>query len=473
MASVGSAAGAPTIEFKGRRFEPEEVRLIAEVVGTFRRLSRQELANTVCELLDWHRPNHGLKTWEARELLEVLEGAGHIELPRPASRGRPRGSRTSVPRTARGEAQPELRAALREVEPIRLRLVQTSEDRQLWRELVGRYHPEGHRVPFGAHLRYLVEIDRPRPAVVACLQVSSPAWRMAVRDRFIGWSEERRRANLQRIVNHSRFLVLPWVRVPHLASRVLGLMVRRLPSDWERAYGIEPVLIETLVEAGRAGTCYRAANWTYLGETTGRGRSDRHHRREGLARKKVFVYPMVKRATEVLSGVERVGRSHAGGGEMARDGKKDRGEGKNQKWQEIRQRFELLGPHLDERARRCWLGAEALAYGRGGVTVVSEACGVSHRTVEAGMREVREATAVQGRPGRIRRPGGGSKPIEERMPGIESELEKLVDPCTRGDPQSPLRWTSKSLGKLSAELMERGFPVGVDTVARLLRELNY
>jgi len=295
-------ADAPTITFKGRRFESDEVSLVEEVVATFRRLSRQELANTICELVDWRRPNGGLKTWEARELLEILERSGRLELPPSSSRGRPRGSKTSVPRTARGKAQPELRGALRDVEPIGLRLVRTPEDRGLWRELVERYHPQGHRVPFGASLRYLVEAARPSPAVVACLQLSSPAWKMAARDRWIGWTDEVRRRHLQRIVNHSRFLILPWVRVPHLASRVLGLMARLFPRHWQRAYGIEPVLLETLVESGRAGTCYRAANWTSLGQTTGRGRMDRHHQREGLAPKQVFVYPLVAHATEILRG---------------------------------------------------------------------------------------------------------------------------------------------------------------------------
>jgi len=295
-------ADALTITFKGRCFEADEVRLVEEVVATFRRLSRQELANTICELLDWRRPNGGLKTWEARELLEILERSGRVELPSASSRGRPRGSKTSVPRTARGKAQPELRGVLRDVEPVRLRLVSTAEDRRLWRELVGRYHPQGHRVPFGASLRYLVEVARPCPAVVACLQLSSPAWKMAARDRWIGWTDQARRCHLQRIVSNSRFLILPWVRIPNLASRVLGVMARHFPADWQRAYGIEPVLVETLVEAGRSGACYRAANWTWLGETTGRGRMDRHHQRQGLARKQVLVYPVVPRATEILRG---------------------------------------------------------------------------------------------------------------------------------------------------------------------------
>jgi hypothetical protein len=465
---------APTITFKGRQFNAEEVRLIAEVVGTFRRLTRQELANTVCELVDWRRPNRGLKTWEARELLEMLERSGRIELPPPISRGqREGGCKVSVPLTARGEMQPELRAALSDVEPIRLRLVEAKEDRQLWRELVDRYHPQGHRVPFGAHLRYLVEVDRPSPAVVACLQLSSPAWRMAARDRFIGWSDERRRTHLQKVVNHSRFLVLPWVRIPHLASRVLALMARQFPSDWQRAYGIKPALIETLVEAGRRGTCYRAANWTLLGETTGRGRMDRYHQREGLAKKQVFIYPLMPRAVEVLRGKGCPERSFARGANMARECKKDRGEQRNQKWQDIHKRFELLELHLDERSRRRWLGAEALAYGRGGLTVVSEACGVSHSTVEAGMREVQGVTPVPDCPKRIRRSGGGKKTIEERFPGIKKELLKLVDPDTRGDPQSPLRWTSKSQCHLATELTTRGFSVGADTVGKLLDELQY
>jgi len=153
--------------------------------------------------------------------------------------------------------------------------------------------------------------------------------------------------------------------------------------------------------------------------------------------------------------------------------KKDRGERANQKWLEIRRRFELVKAHLDERARRCWLGAEALAHGRGGATVVSEACGVSHRTVEAGRREVQQAPATPGRQRRIRKPGGGSKRIAERYPGLKEELEKLVDPSTRGDPQSPLRWTCKSLRRWATELTARGFPIGADGVAKLLQDMDY
>jgi len=153
-----------------------------------------------------------------------------------------------------------------------------------------------------AHLRWLVELAHPRPAVVACLQLSSPAWRLSARDRWIGWDDVTRRRHLQRIVNHSRFLVLPWVEVPHLASHLLAQMARFVPPAWEATYGVRPVLFETFVEAHRPATSYRAANWLALGATTGRGRMDRHHRREGLAPKQLYVLPLVRHARALLRG---------------------------------------------------------------------------------------------------------------------------------------------------------------------------
>jgi hypothetical protein len=291
-----------SILLKGRVFTAFELELIQEVVAAWAGLSRQELANTTCELVGWRRPHGGLKTWEGQELLARLEAAGLIELPalRP---GRPRGSQTGVPRTGRGEIQERIVGTVRDVAPVRLKPVTTGADRRLWRELVGRYHYLGHRVPFGAHLRYLVEIARPQPAVVGCLQLSSPAWKIAVRDRWIGWTDAARRRNLQQVVNNSRCLLLPWVAVRQLASHVLARMVRQLAQDWPPAYGVRPLLVESLVEAARhAGTCYRAANWIELGLSAGRGRMDRQHRRHGACPKRVFVYPLGPGARERLRG---------------------------------------------------------------------------------------------------------------------------------------------------------------------------
>jgi len=288
--------------FKARKFRTRDLALIREVVVTCGGLSRQELASTVCELLGWRRAGGGLKTIECKELLERLESDGLVELP-PLERTKPQGARTRVPRTARGVPQERVVGTVRDIAPVALKRVTSEGDRLLWRELVGRYHYLGHKVPFGAHLRYLIGASRPVPAVVGCLQVSSPAWKMAPRDRWIGWSEEARKVNLQQVVNNSRFLLLPWVEVRNLASWALAQLARQLPDEWEEAYGLRPLLLETLVDESRySGTCYRAANWIRLGVTTGRGRMDRHNRLQGAAPKVIFVYPLVRLARERLRG---------------------------------------------------------------------------------------------------------------------------------------------------------------------------
>ena len=286
--------------FAGRGFAPAEVRLIGEIVESCAGLSRMELAHTVCELVSWTRPSGALKARECREFLERLGAGGHLRLPEKRAR-RPRGSRTAVPHTAHGEPGPVLLGSVRDVAPITVTPVSALADRQLFRELVGRYHYLGHAVPFGAQQRYLVQVARPRPAVVGCLQFSSPAWRMAARDRWIGWDEATRARNLQHVVNNSRFLLVPWVQVKNLASAVLARGLRQLPGDWRARYGVEPYLVETLVDRRRyPGTCYRAANWLVVGETTGRGRMDRHHRRAGEAPKAVLLYPLVEDAAQRL-----------------------------------------------------------------------------------------------------------------------------------------------------------------------------
>lgn len=293
-------ANAREVAYKGRTFVPSELCLVVEVVSTCRGLSRQELAKTVCELLGWRRPNGGLKTMECRELLELLERSGRLALPAPRP-GRPRGSRTQVPCTGRGEPKAPIQGTVGDVGQIGLRRVVEAGDRRLWRELVERYHYLGHKVPFGAHLRYLIELERPAGTVAGCLQLSSPAWKLVARDCWIGWSDEVRKRQLQRVVQNSRFLILPWVEVSNLASAVLGRMARQFGADWERAFGVRPVLLETFVESARyEGTCYRAANWTELGSTRGRGRQDREHDRHWRCPKTVWVYPLVRRARERL-----------------------------------------------------------------------------------------------------------------------------------------------------------------------------
>jgi hypothetical protein len=284
----------------GRDFTPDELLVIREVVESCSGLSRKELAQTVCELLDWKRPSGALKAQECWEYLERLEAAGVLRLPEKRAR-RPFGSRTRVPVTSSGDGRPPLVGEIGDIAPVTLKVVETAEERLLFRELVGRHHYLGHAVPFGAHLRYLVYASRPAEAVVGCLQFSSPAWRMAVRDAWVGWQDRKRIQNLQRVVNNSRFLILPWVQVKNLASHVLSLAVKRVGADWAKRYGVEVLLVETLVDTRRyRGHCYRAANWTCLGETSGRGRMDREHLRHGASTKTVLVYPLVKDAARRL-----------------------------------------------------------------------------------------------------------------------------------------------------------------------------
>jgi hypothetical protein len=300
MTTWGEIEREQSARFSGRGFTASEITLIREVVESCAGLSRKELAHTVCELLGWRRPSGALKARECREFLERLEAAGTLALPAKAAT-RPVGSRTRVPVTTHGDPGRELVGEVSAFAPIELMAVETAEQRLRFRELVGRHHYLGHAVPFGAHLRYLVYAARPARTVVGCVQFSSPAWRLAARDQWIGWNDVTRGRNLQRVVNNSRFLILPWVRVQNLASVVLARAVRQVAVDWPRRYGVEVLLVETLVDPQRyRGHCYRAANWIELGPTRGRGRMDREHRREGAAPKTVLVYPLVKDAARRL-----------------------------------------------------------------------------------------------------------------------------------------------------------------------------
>lgn len=205
-------------KFCDREFTGQEVSIIREVVQTCKGLSRFELAHTVCELLDWKRPSGGLKARECRDLLERLECQGVLRLPEKKSNG----PKTVVKHIAAAATEHSLSALTGSVEaflPLQVELVENKGQRQMFRELVGRYHYLGYTMPYGARIQYLVYIDRPRREVVGCVQFSSPAWRIKVRDQWIGWDDATRKLRLQHVVNNSRFLVL--ARIDNLASKML------------------------------------------------------------------------------------------------------------------------------------------------------------------------------------------------------------------------------------------------------------
>jgi hypothetical protein len=279
--------------FCGHVVSPDLLGEIAVIVETFPKLTRTELANTICELFSWKRPTGKLKTVECRQFLERLDARGIIRLPACNTQYAKR-SKGAIDITDRTDCQSTLSANLCELSPLRLGRVRTYTQRQLWYEYMDRYHYLGYRTPFGAQLRYFIESGMDQTKL-GCLQFSSPAWQMAARDRWIGWSDEQRRKNLQKIITNSRFLIFPWVQVKNLASFVLSLAAKKVPVDWFDCYGCRPVLMETLVDGKKYnGTCYRAANWVHVGETTGRGRMDRENKRYGVAVKDIFLYPLSK-----------------------------------------------------------------------------------------------------------------------------------------------------------------------------------
>jgi hypothetical protein len=287
------------LSFCGRPLSTDELRLIQGIAKDFAALGRTEIANTVCELLQMLRPTGKLKTVECRAFLESLEDDGLLLL--PPRRSQRRSQHKPPPVTASGEFGAQLEGPLKEFGPLQLKLVNSAADQALWREWMERYHYLGYRIPFGAHLRYFVQITSPQPVRVGVLQFSSPAWRMAAREQWIGWSDQARKDNLQKVVSNSRFLILPWIQIRNLASSALGLAARRLPDDWQMNYGIRPVLLETLVDPARfGGTCYRAANWIEAGRTSGRGRQDRDHQRHDASPKMLFLFPLAKDARSRL-----------------------------------------------------------------------------------------------------------------------------------------------------------------------------
>ena len=290
------------ILFSGRHLSAQDIELVRQVTGDFPNLTLHELANTVSELLNWYRPNGKLKTRECVDLLQFLAGKGWLGALPVLQRTSPRGARSVLIDSA-SDAQAPVTGNLRDHLPIQFRLIDNRTDRVLFQQYIQRYHYLGYRIPYGAQLRYFVHSSAPSSPLVGCLLFTSAAWKMAPRDHWIGWSDAVRRSNLNRLVNHSRFLILPWVRIVSLASHLLSRVTEPLQRDWWIHYQVEPLLLETLVDVSRfQGTCYRAANWIDLGLTQGRGRMDRYTQRQGHSPKRIFVYLLHRNARQLLCG---------------------------------------------------------------------------------------------------------------------------------------------------------------------------
>jgi hypothetical protein len=271
----------------GRNFSEEELVLIRTLITEDPKRTRADLSRLACQALHWLKPDGGLKQMSCRVAMLRMQEDGLIQLPPPRC-PRPQANIRIGAETAPSDP---IDLPVHALPDLQLRLVGTQTDSRLWNQYIHRYHYLGFKTLPGAQLRYWVTAgDR----LVALLGFGAAAWQCAPRDQFIGWTHQQRQKNLHLVVNNARFLILPWIRSDNLASKVLGLASRQLPEDWQHRYGFRPLLLETFVEKDRfTGTCYRAANWRHVGQTTGRGKLGPSGK-QSVPIKDVWLYPLGK-----------------------------------------------------------------------------------------------------------------------------------------------------------------------------------
>jgi hypothetical protein len=282
----------------GRELSDETIARIRSRVGDDPTLTRTALSREVCTWLDWQDGDGRLKDMSCRVALLKLERRGLIELPAGKAVSFVRPAEAPEPATRDWMTIETTLIELGRVWLVPVDAGQAEMSRTWW-AMMQTHHPLGAGPLCGAQIRYLVESEA---GYVGALSFSAPAWRLAARDEWIGWDDQARQAGLSKVVGNSRFLILPGVRVPNLASHVLGQALGRLAGDWLARYGITPVLVETFVDSSsHRGTCYRAANWTLVGQTSGRGRQDRHHVTKGSI-KNIWVHPLQSNWKQILQG---------------------------------------------------------------------------------------------------------------------------------------------------------------------------
>jgi len=285
------------LSFRGRQIGPAEVAFLRELIAQHPGLSRRRLSVLVCQAWQWVQPNGQPRDMVCRGLLLALHRAGHIQL--PAKRQSPPNNAITHRRVAAVETYDPtpLQGSLATLGPLEIGLVRRTSGEALFGHLLSRYHYLGYSRPVGEHLKYLVWAGS-RP--VACLGWSSAPRQLNLRDQFVGAPKEAYRHNLHRIAYNTRYLILPWIQVPHLASHVLGRIARRISADWQSVYQHPIDLLESFVDIQRfKGTCYRAANWTWVGRSEGRGTKSKTHAQTSI--KELWVYPLVKNLRERLT----------------------------------------------------------------------------------------------------------------------------------------------------------------------------
>jgi Domain of unknown function (DUF4338) len=282
---------------RGRVITPEDILFLRQFIAEHSQLSRRKLSAKVCEAWNWRQTNGALCDMVCRGLLLMLHRAGEIELPKVRFVARNPLVERARPAPVLLDTTPVI-VTLNELRPFELQQVRRTGDEPLFNSLIEYHHYLGYEQPVGEHLKYLVW-SHGRP--IACMAWSSAPRHLGSRDRFIGWSQQARQRNVRFLAYNTRFLILPWIQVPHLASHILSRVTATLSRDWERMYGHPIWFAETFIDPERfRGTCYRAANWIPLGRTTGRGKDDLTHR-QNRSIKEVFGLPLTRRFRELLS----------------------------------------------------------------------------------------------------------------------------------------------------------------------------
>lgn len=277
--------------YRGKKLQAADIEFIQKLIAENPGASRRQLSAKLCVAWNWVQANGALRDMVCRGLLLGLDRAGLIELParrfcppNPLAQRRP-------PSAGLDLAWEPIQCTVRELGPVQIRQVRRTPEEKLFGSLMEAHHYLAYSQPVGEHLKYLIWA---RGTPIACLAWSSAPRHLGPRDRFIGWSQEQRQANLHLMAYNTRFLILPWVRVPHLASHLLARVARVLSADWQQLYHHPIYLLETFIDPERfRGTCYRAANWIYLGKTTGRGKDDLT-KKPNRSLKELWVYPLRK-----------------------------------------------------------------------------------------------------------------------------------------------------------------------------------
>ena len=282
---------------QGRSITSADIQIIRQLLADNPSWGRTLLSKELCKIWQWRKSNGQIKDIACRSLLRKLEQTGCIVLPAPKKKWSRRFRKSPTPLVFHQTEQ--VCCDLKTLMPLEIKRVeQPSNDNDLFNCLLSQYHYLGYKRTVGESMKYLVRDCSSRP--LACVLFGSAAWKTAPRDTFIGWDREIREKNLGYVTNNMRFLILSWVKVPHLASHILSRISRRISSDWMRRYGHPIYLLETFVDRSRfRGICYRAANWRLVGQTKGRTRNDRNNTIK-VPLKDIYVYPLTRKFRQEL-----------------------------------------------------------------------------------------------------------------------------------------------------------------------------